>query len=631
VMEMSGIKGGYNNRLLRVDLAGKKISVEATDESDALRYIGGRGLSAKYLYTELKPGIDPLGPENKIIFSVGPLTGSDAPACSRYCVATKSPLTGYTLHTFAGGYWPAELKRTGYDMIVAEGVSEDPCYLLINDDQTEIRDARKLWGSSTLETEMTIKRDLNDDNVKVLSIGPAGERMVRIAGVISDRTSRRSGSASRGGAGAVMGSKKLKAIVVKGNKPVTAAKPKLLRETIKKIVTTLAGNPTVKIFSKRGTTRGIHIINDVLGIFPTRNFQQGSFESADGIGPEEFEKRLIKHDACYHCSIGCSKRRQIKTGPLAGVEHEGPEYETIALLGANCGTGDADTVLAADYLCDNMGLDTISTGVCISFLMELGQRGLISEKKADGLDLSWGNRDTILTLISKIGLREGVGDLLADGVKKASEKLGEETKYYAMHSKGLELPGYDPRGAQGQGLSIGTTNRGGCHERGFCTQELYGWPTEPPSDRFSVKGKGKLVKDNQDRYAIFDSTITCFFASFHCPELYATALHAVTGVEEFGELSRLQLIGERIWNLERAFNIREGLTKREDDIPERFKTVPMPTGPAQGHVSHWDELIQLYYEARGYDQGSGYPTRSKLKELGLDYVIRDIERIAEAR
>jgi aldehyde:ferredoxin oxidoreductase len=621
------IKGGYNNKLLRVNLTDKKISSEPIAEEDSLLYLGGRGIAVRYLYKEVRPKTDPLGPENKIIFSIGPLTGSTVPCCSRYAVVSKSPLTGYTLHAFAGGYWAAELKWAGYDMIIVEGVSEEPCYLLVSDEQTEIKSARKLWGCTTMDTERIIKHDLNDDNVKILSIGPAGERMVRFAGIISDLTSRRSGSASRCGGGAIMGSKKLKAIVVKGKIQVKISNPEFVKQSIRNILTVISKNPTVEQFSKRGTTRGVHIINEALGIFPTRNFQTGFFEEADGIGPEEFEKRFVKHVGCYICPIRCSKIRLIKSGPYAGMTKEGPEYETIALLGSNCGNGDADTVLSADYLCDGYGLDTISTGACISFLLELNQRGLISKEQADGLDLSWGNKDTIITLIRKIAFREGIGDFLADGVKKASEKLGEPTRYYAMHVKGLEMPGYDPRAAQGHGLGIGTSNRGACHERGFCTQELYGWPTKPPSDRFSVEGKGKLVKENQDKYAIFDSTVTCFFASFHCPESYALALQGVTGVEEFGKFSYLIGIGERIWNLERAFNIREGLTKDEDNIPERFKSVPMPNGSAKGQVSHWNELLEQYYEARGYDRETGYPRKSKLKELKLDYVIKDLEKL----
>lgn len=624
---MKGIRGGYTNKLLRVNLTEKKISVESIPENVSLSYLGGRGQAERYLYKELKPKINPLGPLNKIIFAVGPLTGSPVPCCSRYAVVTKSPITGYILHAFAGGYWAAELKWAGYDMIIIEGVSEEPCYLLVSDEQTEIRNAKHVWGCTTRETERIIKHDLHDDNLKILSIGPAGEKLVKFAGIISDLTSKRSGSASRGGGGAVMGSKKLKAIVVRGKTPVKVADPELLKQAIKKINTALIKNPTLEQFSKRGTTRGVHILNEALGILPTRNFQTGFFEEADGIGPEEFEKRFVKHVGCYICPIRCSKIRLIKSGTYAGWAQEGPEYETIALLGSNCGNSDADTVLSADYLCDNFGLDTISTGVCISFLMELNQRGLISKEQTDGLNLTWGDKDTILTLIRKIAFREGIGDVLAEGVKRASERLGEATKSYAMHVKGLEMPGYDPRAAQGHGLGIGTSNRGACHERGFCTQELYGWPTKSPSDRFSIEGKGKLVKENQDKYAVFDSTITCFFASFHCPEDYALALQGVVGDEELGKLSHLLTIGERIWTLERVFNIREGLTKKEDDLPERFKNIPMPNGPAKGHVSHWDKLIQQYYQIRGYDQETGYPKKSKLIELKLGDVIQDLEKL----
>lgn len=636
---------GYAGNVLRVNLSNGRISTQKINEELMKMYLGGRGFGIKFLFDELGAGIDPFGIENKIIFSIGPLTGTTVPSCSRYAIVTKSPLTGGCLVTMSGGWWPAELKKAGYDAIIVEGSSDNPVYLWINDDHVELRDASKVYGLYTSNTERFIKDEVNDQKARVAAIGPAGENLVRYACVSNDLTSHRGGQAGRGGAGAVMGSKKLKAIAVRGTKQPIIKEETSISKTVKKIIDAQfktspenAQNKPIGIdidvtkgvaplhFSKHGTLGGLSVINE-LGIFPTRNFQTGVFLDANKIeGSNVDDEVVVKHTACYACPIRCSKIRAARKGIYAGYLTDGPEYETAWGFSGQCDNNDINTVIAADYLVDNLGLDGISSGNVIGFVMELYQRGILTSKEADHLELNWGNTRTMIELVRKIAYREGFGNLLAEGVARAAESIGRGADYYAMHSKGMELPAYDCRGAQAHGLAHATSNRGGCHERGYATQELFGVPYAV--DRFSTDGKGELTKYNQDRTAVFDSAIVCVFSSFNTGiEPYAEALQKVTGFNEFETEKNLLIIGERIWNIERAFNTREGMGRSDDSMPKRMLEEPMPEGPCKGQTLHLPILLDQYYKARGWNIETGYPTREKLQELNLSYVADELEGI----
>jgi aldehyde:ferredoxin oxidoreductase len=627
------LKGGYCGKILRINLASQKISKENLKEDVIRNFLGGRGLGSKILYDEVSASVDPYSPKNKIIFATGPLTGTSIPSVSRFAVISKSPLTGGCLHSLAGGFWGAELKKAGYDAIIVEDVSESPVYIWVYDEHVEIRPASGIWGLKTIDAERLIKKEIRDEKAEILGIGPAGENLVRYACVVAGMTSYTSAQAARGGGGAIMGSKKLKAIAVRGTGVLNVANPKKLKELTKEIVklqtTKVKGTVSPEGFSRWGTPGGLEYINE-LGIFPTKNFQTGTFEEAENIGGNALDKYVLKHTSCYMCPIRCRKIRLAKNGPSAGNVTDGPEYETCWAFGGQIGNNDPQLIIEADNLCDSFGLDTISTGNVIGFVMELYQRGLLTASQCDNLDLRWGSREAVVNLIRKISYREGVGAVLAEGVKKAAEIFGGNAAYYAMHVKGLELPAYDPRGARAHGLGIATSNRGGCHERGFATQELFGIPYWV--DRFSIEGKGKLTKENQDRTAIYDSMIACVFSSFMTGgEIYALALQAVTGIEEFGNFNNLMLIGERIWNIERAFNIREGFDRKDDTLPKRFLEEPMPEGGSKGYVAVLDPLLDEYYLARGWDVKTGLPTRRKLEELGLEYVADELEKLCRLR
>ena len=622
--------GGYGEKILRVNLSDSKISTEKTDALLQKEFLGGRGFGSKILYDEVQAGIDAFDERNKIVLAIGPLTGTEAPSCSRFAVVTKSPLTGGCTQTMSGGYWPAELKKAGYDAIIIEGVASDPTYLWIKDEHVELKGAKKMWGLWTADAERLIKEEIADPRARVVSIGPAGENLVRYACVVADMTAPRPGQAARGGAGAIMGSKKLKAIAIRGSGEVKISDPILLKEAIKEIITAqrerFKGKVSPTGMSRHGTLGGLPVINE-LGIFPTRNFQTGVFEGTGNIEGEKVDvDHLVKHTACYRCPIACSKLRLARSRAFSGYLTDGPEYESAWAFGPQCANPDPDVLIVADFYCDRLGIDTISTGNAIGFAMELYERGLIDAKETDGLILSWGNGRAIVELVSKIAYRDGFGNILSEGVKRAAESIGRGSEQYAMHSKGLELPAYDGRGAQAHGLGLATSNRGGCHERGFATQELFGIPYWV--DRFSIDGKGQLAKHNQDRTATYDSLVTCVFSIFMTGvEPYAKALLAVTGIDEFAKIENLMTIGERVWNIEKAFNVREGFSRKDDTVPDRMTMEPMPDGPCKGHVLHLDTLLDQYYESRGWNKKTSYPTRDKLKSLGLANIANDLERL----
>ena len=594
----------YCGKLLRINLTTQEISTEPIDPAIARKFIGGRGLGTYYLSQEIDPGIDALSPDNKLILATGPLTGSPAPAPGRYMAVTKSPLTGTIASSNAGGYWGPELKFAGYDMLIVEGKAEKPCYIAIRDDQVDIRDAAAYWGKLVCEATDALVEEFGDPKARVLVIGPAGERASEIAAIMNDRYR----AAGRSGVGAVMGSKNLKAIVVRGSGKVEPADPDKcqtvlqgVRTKLKEHAVTGTGLPTY------GTAVLVNVINES-GIYPTHNFQRGYFPSADQASGEALsEKYLTGKDVCFRCPIACG--RYCKADD---VEGGGPEYETIWAYSADCGIHDLPSIIKANKWCNEYGLDTISAGATIACAMELYEKGFIKPEEVDGPELKFGNNEAIVEWTRKMGAAEGFGAKLAMGSYRLAESYGAPE--LSMSVKKLELPAYDPRGVQGQGLSYATSNRGGCHVRGYLiSPEILGIPEK--LDPFSIEGKAVWAKGFQDLTAVIDSLGLCLFTSFALNgDDYRDMFNVIVG--ENWTTEDLVTAGDRIWNLERLFNLKAGFTAAEDTLPKRLLAEALPEGAAQGQVHKLDQLLPEYYKERGWTE-DGVPTDEKLSQLAL--------------
>ena len=605
----------FAGKLLRIDLSNSTYSAEHIPDLCYGRFISARGLSAKYLYDEIKANADPLGPENRLIMSIGVLGGTGLQGFSKWAVITKSPLTGTIFRSITGGNFGVWMKHAGYDLIIIQGKARIPSYVHIDEDTVHFQGAEDLWGLDyrRVKTKLKEKHGVHTESA---CIGPAGERLVRYAVIHSgERT------ASRGGMGTVMGSKNLKAISI--NVPIR--KPLLFDEVgfkhlVKKQINILKEHPRRKNMTTRGTPY-ITTVVDGLGILPVRNFQEGSTQTIDEISGDEFYELKKAKTGCYQCMTRCGGMRDVTNGPLHGSKIDGPEYESIFAFGPLLGLTDKQFVINANALCDYYGLDTISAGVCIAYACELFEKGIISTSDTDGLDLSWGNKASIFSLIQKIGKRKGFGYLLGQGVKRAVEHMGGETNSYAMHIKGLELPGYDPRGVKGYALSMATSNIGGSHMYGRPREELSGMV-----DPFTEEGKGASIAQIQKEQALEDSLIACTFGNTGLDlQMYSELLTAATGIEEFDSTDNLLKIGERIVCIERCFNVREGFSRKEDSLPKRMTSEPLKNaGPSTGQfVKDLDNLLDEYYEAFGYTK-EGVPTIEKLKELGMEDVTEDI-------
>ena len=605
----SETRESYISPLLRVNLTEKKIQKEAIDRSLILKFLGGRGVGGKILFDELKPSTEPLAPENKLLVLAGPLVGTGAPWCVKYTVVTRSPLSRTILMSLAGGFFGPNLRFAGYDGLVIEGRAEEPSYLWIHEGKAEVRAASHLWGKNTEDCQEAIRKELGDDRIQIACIGPAGEKAVRFASIISGNR-----AAGRGGAGAVVGSKNLKAIAVQGTRKVPVIEARRFEELQMSIRKKAGEADRLKIFGKFGTPKNMVIVNG-RGLFPTRNFQGGVFDGIEQINATEQQRRVQRKTTCHACPVACGNLTRAAAGPYEGIVTEGPEYETFWAFGAQCGNTCIDAVIAADRLCDQLGIDTISTGNTIAFAMECVERGLIRQKDLDGLDLRFGNHQAMVAMIRRIGDREGLGDLLAEGVRQAAERIGQGSEKFAMHVKGLELAAYDPRGAKGMGIAYATSPRGGCHERGLISRETFGAP--PPIDPLSIIGKGMAAKEAQDETAVLDSLGVCVFPPHNDGmDMNETASLFSCVVGESFSADDLMTAGERIWNLERLFNLREGFTRKDDTLPPRLLHEPMPSGSAKGHIVELDQLLQDYYRTREWDE-RGMPTAEKLEKLGL--------------
>ena len=617
---------GAHGKILRVDLSAAKISQEEFSESVLRKYLGGAGLATKYLWDEVKKGADPLGAENELIFMTGPLTGTVSPSTGRYSVVAKSPLTGIWGQSNSAGYWGVDFKKTGFDGIIFQGASAEPVYLMIDGEKAELRSAKHLWGKSVSETTRLIKAEAGE-RLNVASIGIAGENRVLYAAIINDLHR----AAGRCGMGAVMGSKGLKAIAVSGKEEVKIADPVGFAKVSKKQYELLAQVLIRIAMETYGTNMAIDLVN-VRGAFPTRNWQTGVFPNLDEISSVAMnEKVLVKRVGCFACPIKCGRQTEIRKGPYAGTKGEGPEYESVGALGGMCGIDDMEAITMAHYLCDDYGLDTISTGSTIGFAMECYEKGALSKSDTEGLELEFGNPEIMIALLHKIAKREGIGDLLAEGVKRASGKIGKGTERFAMHVKGLELPAYDSRALQLSGLAYASANRGGDHITAYIQGPTFlDYPflivdesrvkdplVADPSEVF-------IVKDLEDALTVFDCVGACKFMGMGLatPE-WIDLIRYGLGWMDF-TVNEFRTTGERVYNFARSYSIREGLTQAGDTLPKRLLEDPLPEGPAKGKVNELAPLLDAYYELRGWDKSTGKPTQEKLKELGLDELIPEI-------
>ena len=596
----------YAGKILRVDLSRRRWQVENLNFNLALQYLGSRGLASRILFEEINPAVDPLSPDNKLIFATGPLTGTVAPTGGRYTVVTKGALTNAIAASNSGGYFGPELKCAGYDLLILEGRADKPVYLWLCDDQLEIRDASHLWGTTVSVCEDRLRNEM-DAQAVIASIGPAGENLVRFACVINDKYR----AAGRSGVGAVMGSKNLKAIAVRGHGSLTVADPKEFMAAVSRVFLSLKKHPATGInFPTYGTGVMMHLMNEN-GMLPTRNFQDGVFAGAHNLSAETIHDTiLVRNKGCFSCPIGCARVTEIKEGPYKG-SGEGPEYETAFGLGPACGVDDLAAVTKAGYLCNEFGMDTISAGATMGCAMELFEKGYLTRSEV-GFDLRFGEPDLVVKLTEMVGRRQGFGDVLGEGAMRIAQRYGHPELF--MGVKGQDFPGYDPRGSQAMGLGYATSNRGACHTRGYPIHvEVLGYPRR--YDPHSTEGKAALEKDLQDYSAVTDSAGICKFTDPALPrEELASLLSSATGFSI--DVTEVLKIGERIWNLERIFNLRAGFSRTDDTLPRRLLEEPFKEGPNRGVTVRLKEMLDEYYKLRGWDS-EGKPTREKLEELGV--------------
>ena len=602
------ISGGYKQKLLRIDLTTKTVKEEDIKEEDIRALLGGRGIAAKYYFDEIGVEVEPLSAENKIIFMTGPLTGTPVYSSTKMQLATKSPLAGRYICSNSSGNFGPHLKFSGYDGIIIEGKSEEPVYVIIRDNDIQFESAEGLWGLKTVDVDQKLRAQYNEPHLSVMSIGPGGENLVRYACIQVDGR-----SFGRGGAGAVMASKNLKAIVVKGTGKISLANEGALKEYI-------SANMANTRNSKAGHTKYVtaqytEVLNN-LGCYPTNNFQSAVFEDAESIyAPEMVGKYKIKNYACYRCPVACGQVCEVKEGPFKGAISD-PEYETIGAFGGQCGVKDFGAIIAANMLCDEYGIDTMQTGTVIALAMELYERGMITKEDTDGLELNFGNGEAMVAMVHKIAKKEGIGAILAGNYAEIAEKIPGSRKYM-MEVKGMAYAAYEPRGFYGMGLAYGTSSRGACHNVGGWTirDELM----SGQYDRFALVGKGKLVKDIQDIRAYVDSLGICTVVRTgmgFTDKPKDKVLEYVTGIDFTPEL---MTIADRIYTLERMILTREGIRREDDMLPERTMTEVLPAGPAKDKLftrEMYDVMLDEYYTLRGWDK-EGVPTQEKIKSVCL--------------
>jgi len=611
---------GWNEKILYVDLATRKVEKKNLGKLFLRKYLGGRGINSKILYDSIDEVEDSFSPDNPIIISAGPCAGTSIPGSNRFTITSRSPLTNLLGDSNSGAPLASELKKAGYDTIVIKGKSEFPCYVYIENEDIQIVKADHIWGKTTFQSEEAIKQELKNSDVKVISIGPAGENLVRFACVIGD-TARASG---RTGIGAVMGSKNLKAIAIKGHSKVNVAYPDKLDKLYKQIVNILKSDKKwYETYTNYGALSLVVPFNK-MGVMPVKNFQTGVID-IQGIRPELFmQKYHVRYESCLHCPIHCGHYYRIKDGKYAGTTGYVRAFATPADLGVRIGTTDYDAILKTQRLVNELGLDTISTGGVISWAMECYEKGILTPTDTAGLKLKWGNNEAVHRLIKMIAFRKGLGDLLAEGSFRAAKEIGKGAEEFVMHTKKMEMTDMDPRGQKAWGLGYATSSRGNDHMRAYPAMEIVNAPQArkvanyPDVSRFAHEYKGKLVAWHENLRAVLDSLEICKFLSrtaLISPEIFCEIIRVVTGMEISPE--ELLKIGERITNVERMLNNKLGTTRKDDSLPKRFLKEPMPEGSSKGQTVDLDLMLDEYYEARGWDTKTGVPTQKKLKELGL--------------
>ncbi len=624
---------GYTGQILRVNLSNNSISVENPDDKFYRRYVGGATFIAYSLLKELKPRTDPLGPDNKLIFAAGPVTGTPLPGAARNCVGAKSPRSGAYAKAEVGGFFGTELKRAGYDAVIVEGKAERPVYLWIHDGEAEIRDASQLWGKTTKESQEAIRAELGDRLIRTAQIGPAGERLVSIASITNDLIA----SAARTGLGAVMGSKNLKAVAVRGHKAPQMVDPAVV-STIGKWVRDNARTPGMFASAYIGTGRDMTGGRNT-GNLPTNNFRDGDFPNVEAISAQAIKDTglAIRYDSCFACPLHCKKIVEVKEGPYTiDPAYGGPEYETLAAFGSHCGIGDLKAICKAHEICNAYSLDTISTGVAIAFGMECFENNILTREDTGGIKLTFGNTEAMLQVVELIGKREGIGALLGEGTRKAAERLGKGAERFAMHVKGIEIPMHEPRLKHGLGLTYSITAHGADHMESI--QDTQYEKEGPQFD--AIKTWGFLnplpLKDLGPRKVALahighlwrlymDSLVMCMFVRLPEHQI-AEAVRAITGWNT--STTEALKVGERAATIARAFNIREGLSHADDQLPPRFFQ-PATRGPLKETAidpAAMDKAIHSFYRRMGWDAETGMPTAEKLEELEIDWVVEELAK-----
>ena len=596
-------------KILRINLSSGEHSFEDIPETLAKEFIGGRGFGAKILFDELPKGVDPLSPENKLIIATGPLNGLLIPGAGKTSFITKGPASGGWADSSLGGHFGTEMRYAGIDAIILEGAASRPSVLIIDDDCVKIVDDETYWGKKgSLETELGLKNDLGAD-FRIVTTGPAGENLVQFACITGDYGR----NAGRCGVGAVMGSKNLKAIAVRGSRDIKVHDAQRVRELYEEIIALFLKNPDLKVWQTYGTMTTIPWAQ-AAGCLSVRNFSSGVFEHADKIDEKSMREEVAVRDrSCFGCPMSCGTFSESKKH---GTRIEGPEYETAALLGANCGVSSMDDIVHANYLCDELGLDTISAGNIIGFVMECFEKGIVTTADLDGIEARFGNSEAVFKLIEKMAHQEGIGKLLSKGVRDVSQTWGQGSSKFAMQVKNLEWTGYETRGAPGMALSYGTADVGAHHNRAW----VIAFEIAQGDKRYSSDGKAEKVIELQHIRPMFDQLGCCRLQWVELGldlEYYPKFLNAVTGWDY--SLDDLLKSSERVYNLTRAFNIREGFSRKDDYVPERVLSEPLKDGPAKGHFVKrevYDALLDHYYELRGWSN-EGIPTKEKLVELGL--------------
>lgn len=620
---------GYTGSLLRVNLTDQTYEAERITEAEMRGYIGGRGFNAKRLYDEVGAGVDPLGPENKLIFGTGPLVGTMFPTASRFNVSAKSPHTGILGDSNAGGHFAPEMKFAGYDQIILEGRSPSPVYVYIRDGHVYFRDSSTIKGATVPEADTYIKKELGDGQVQTVICGPAAERGVRYGSLFANQAR----AASRTGMGTVMASKNIKALAVRGTGCVEVAEPEEFEKLALELEEEIRAHPQYPGRMQMGTTRILMMANEA-GFLPTRNYTSGVYEDAALVSGERLaEEYNVKNRGCFACTIPCSRVYTVREGPRKGLHGEGPEYEALGSFTSRIGNNDLELALKAIDLCNQLGLDVLTVAGCVGWAMELYEAGELTAEETGGLELTWGNMEALLELIRLIAGREGFGDVLADGSVKAAERLGRGMDR-VMQVKGMDLIMADPRGLKGFGLGYAVASRGGDHLRSEPFLELSDDPEigtrmfgVPESTlRLADRGKGRLISYFEDWNAVIDSLEPCKNIMQNMTllpfERAAEALELATGLKATPE--EVREAGERIVTLERMYGVREGLTRADDSLPSRFTETPLDEGASSGTVVDLDRMLDEYYAERNWNPSTGHPTTETLQRLGLGFAVKDL-------